>query len=79
MPITFDFTELGLDFIGGTVLGGIAGISEYTIASAVASMPAQFITPALIVPFALITGALVFVGAFFAKVGSKTYKASQTV
>jgi hypothetical protein len=68
--------ELGLDFIGGSVLGGIAGIAEYTIASAVASMPSQFITPSLITPFALITGALVFIGAFFAKIGSKSYKTS---
>jgi hypothetical protein len=73
-----DFMELAYDIIGGSVLGGIAGVVEYTIAGAVASLPAAFITAAVAAPLALVTGALVFAGALFGKVGSSMYKKANT-
>jgi hypothetical protein len=72
-----DFTDLGLDIIGGTVFGGLAGIIEYTLSSAVSSLPlSSFITPTLVTPLALVVGALAFAGAVFTKIGSKSYAAA---
>ena len=71
-----DFTDLGLDIIGGTVFGGLAGVIEYTLSSAVSSLPSAFIGTALVTPLALVVGALAFAGAVFTKIGSKSYAAA---
>jgi hypothetical protein len=69
-----DFTELAYDIIGGPVVGGLASAIEYTLASAAAALPGSFLLPSEVVPFAVVTGALGFAGAFLMKIGSKTVK-----
>ncbi len=74
MPVNFQ--DLAYDVIGGTALGGIGGIVEYTVAGAVGSLPGAFISAGTVTPLAVITGALIFGGAILAHTGSAIHKAN---
>lgn len=72
--MNFNFMHLGLDVIGGSILGGLAYVIEYSIASA----STFSLLSANASMYAISTGALILVGSIFFKVGSKIYaKADQ--
>lgn len=75
--VQIDFNELGLDVFGGTILGALGSILEYTVVNAVAGTPGSLFTGANAITLSVVVGALIFAGAIYGRVGSNMYKASK--
>ena len=69
--MNFNFLEIAYDVMGGTILGAIGYVVEFTLAG---YAPITATHPAL---YGGIVGAALFAGAIFGKVGSKAAKAAE--
>lgn len=70
-----DFTELGLDVIGGTALAGLGYVIENTLTAA--DVAAGAMTAAQATFYGEIVFGLVLAGAIFTRIGSGLWKKSR--